>query len=94
MDLTNNNNGFLGTFKTRDDSKAIILAKSKMVIQATHKAQVIWCGYVLPNFDNKEMMERLDDAPVVSGIWDDKGNFIDTKFRDWDLMNRISERSS
>src|SRR5271154_4109095 len=96
MDLTNNHGGFLGTFLTKDGSKAIILAKAKMIIVATHRTEEIWCGYLLPNPESTFMLKskKYNLGPIFSGIWDSKGNFIaQPGFEDWDLKNKVMERS-
>lgn len=89
MDLTNLKGGFIGTYLTRDKSKAIIVAKSKMVVVATGKVQEIWCGYVIPNPESP----NGGSLSIQPGIWDDKGNFLDVNRNGWDLMNRISEKA-
>jgi hypothetical protein len=47
MEQFKDKGSFLGTWKTADGRIAIVIAKSKHVIAATRREEVIWVGFLL-----------------------------------------------
>jgi hypothetical protein len=70
MEQFKDKGSYLGTWKTADGRIAIVIAKSKHVIAAVRREEVIWVGFILTSVTGHLEHRAIGPIPM---IWREDG---------------------